>query len=63
MAAAAKVGKPMNWKEAAIPNVVKYVTARIAILIIMLRNFTHIHNSNFAYVQEQLGGKEAWWRD
>ena len=49
MAAAAKVGKPMNWKEAAIPNVVKYVTARIAILIIMLRNFTHIHNSNVAY--------------
>ena len=46
MAAAAKVGKPKDWKEAAIPNVVKYVTARIAILIIMLRNFTHIHNSN-----------------
>ena len=46
MAAAAKVGKPKDWKEAAIPHVVKYVTARIAILIIMFRNFTHIHNSN-----------------
>ena len=50
MAFAAKVGKPKDWNEAAIPNVVKYVTARIAILIIMLRNSTHIHKSNILYI-------------